>query len=319
MKRAILVTAQFAVAAGAFWLIWRKVDLGAAWALLSGLSTKLIVVIFVLIYTQIAIVAWRLLFVVKAIGKRISFPACFLTLMSGAFAGQTPAGLIGGDVARAWYLVRGGLPLRDAATAVTIDRVLGFAALVVIVALTDFPLFFLVSSTWMRAAIVAISLAAVGAVVAVLALQLLPPSLRRFWFIRWLADLSALLGTMLRHRRDCAAVMVLGFSGHFLSVGAIYLLLVGFGASLTVPQSIVLTAFPLLLSLLPISVGGWGVREGSLIAAFTLVGVPAEVTLAASITFGVILLASSLPGGLVLMNAVPTREAKTKNSSAPCP
>jgi len=62
------------------------------------------------------------------------------------------------------------------------------------------------------------------------------------------------------------------------------------------------------LSLLPISVGGWGVREGSLIAAFALVGVPPEVALAASITFGIILLASSLPGGIVLINAVPRRQ-----------
>jgi len=308
MRNAVLTIVQFGIAAGAFWLIWHRVDLGAAWTLISGLSTKLVVVIFVLIYVQIAIVSWRLVFVVKAIGKSISFPACFLTLMSGAFAGQTPAGMIGGDAARVWYLVRGGLPLRDAATAVTIDRILGFAALVVIVAFTDFPLFFLVRSIWMRAPIIVISLAAVGAIIAVLTLQLLPQSLQRFRFVRWLADLSVLLSAVLRHRRDCAVVMALGFSGHFLSVGAIYLLLVGFGASLTIAQSVVLTAFPLLLSLLPISVGGWGVREGSLIAAFALVGVPPEVALAASITFGIILLASSLPGGIVLINAVPRRQ-----------
>jgi hypothetical protein len=51
--------------------------------------------------------------------------------------------------------------------------------------------------------------------------------------------------------------------------------------------------------MLPISFAGWGLREGAMVVAFRLAGVPAEAALGASILFGLCLLASSLPGAVI--------------------
>jgi hypothetical protein len=55
----------------------------------------------------------------------------------------------------------------------------------------------------------------------------------------------------------------------------------------------------LFLSMLPISVAGWGVREGAMVAALSLVGVPGHQSLALSICFGLCIVAISLSGGAV--------------------
>jgi hypothetical protein len=54
-----------------------------------------------------------------------------------------------------------------------------------------------------------------------------------------------------------------------------------------------------LVANLPISIGGWGVRETAMIALFGLVGVPASAALVLSIQLGLLSLLVALPGGLL--------------------
>ena len=50
-----------------------------------------------------------------------------------------------------------------------------------------------------------------------------------------------------------------------------------------------------LVTLVPVSLGGWGVREGALVALFGLVGVPNHSALAFSVLFGLAGMLGSLP------------------------
>lgn len=54
-----------------------------------------------------------------------------------------------------------------------------------------------------------------------------------------------------------------------------------------------------LLQALPISIAGWGVREGSFVAGFGLFGIPSKDALLLSILFGFILLLASAPGSVL--------------------
>ena len=51
---------------------------------------------------------------------------------------------------------------------------------------------------------------------------------------------------------------------------------------------------------MPLSIAGWGLREGAMVAVFALVGVPMDGALLMSVLLGLLLLLISLPGGLVL-------------------
>jgi len=52
----------------------------------------------------------------------------------------------------------------------------------------------------------------------------------------------------------------------------------------------------LLISMLPISIGGWGVREGAMVLALRGFGIPTEEALLPSILFGLCAVTATLPG-----------------------
>ena len=54
-----------------------------------------------------------------------------------------------------------------------------------------------------------------------------------------------------------------------------------------------------LLTALPVSLGGWGLREAGMVTLFGSVGVPAEPVLAMSIVWGLLPLVVSMPAGLL--------------------
>ncbi len=72
----------------------------------------------------------------------------------------------------------------------------------------------------------------------------------------------------------------------------------------------VLTLVPLILftMVIPLTISGWGLREGAAAALFPLAGASAAEGLAASVAFGLVFLASMGPG-LVLFGLAPRRDA----------
>lgn len=52
----------------------------------------------------------------------------------------------------------------------------------------------------------------------------------------------------------------------------------------------------ILLTILPISFAGWGVREGAMVGLFAMSGASKRQSWPVSIAYGVILIVSSLPG-----------------------
>jgi hypothetical protein len=53
------------------------------------------------------------------------------------------------------------------------------------------------------------------------------------------------------------------------------------------------------IAMLPISLAGWGVREGAAVVAFGAIGLPAAQALGVSIAFGLIVAAVSTLGGVL--------------------
>ena len=75
------------------------------------------------------------------------------------------------------------------------------------------------------------------------------------------------------------------------------------------PPAGVLTAVPLALlsMLLPLSVGGWGMRETAVAALWPAIGLSAESGVAASVVYGLVSLAGSLPAVVFVWRARRTR------------
>ena len=54
-----------------------------------------------------------------------------------------------------------------------------------------------------------------------------------------------------------------------------------------------------LVTFLPVSVAGWGLRESSMVVALGLIGVPSAEAFSLSVLFGLVVMASGIPGGVL--------------------
>jgi glycosyltransferase 2 family protein len=105
-------------------------------------------------------------------------------------------------------------------------------------------------------------------------------------------------------------VFALAATTHLLNVLVFWILGQSLGLTMTFDQWFIVVPTVLLVSMLPISVGGWGVREGAMVVVLHGFGISAEDALLPSVLFGLCAVVATLPGGVLwIMN----KEGGAKN------
>jgi uncharacterized membrane protein YbhN (UPF0104 family) len=99
--------------------------------------------------------------------------------------------------------------------------------------------------------------------------------------------------------RSCLTAVGLSAINFVVMVFMVYVLAMGLGIAAGFGDLLVLVPPVILLSMLPISLAGWGVREGAMIVALGFVGVAQGEALALSLLFGVVNVLTALPGGVI--------------------
>lgn len=79
----------------------------------------------------------------------------------------------------------------------------------------------------------------------------------------------------------------------------VFVLTLGLNLDITFAECLLLFPPVLLIQTLPISVAGWGVREGAMVAFLALAGIDGDGALALSILYGLVLALTSLPGAIM--------------------
>lgn len=299
MKIAAVIV-QILVTVAALVYLSHKLDFEAVYLTISRASPLSVLLAIILFALQFVVTSFRLRFALHILGAECSFLTALRSFLAGAFFAQTPLSNFGGDMIRVWTIFRGGVSLRNAASAVTLDRLFGFISLVFLILLTLPILWIHAGDSRLRFGIAAVLGAFAAAVGVFLLLQKMPAGIRmRFRFADWMGQVSSEFHMMLTNKRTSASILGMGLAAHVLSLSIFYTFARDVGMNVTFFEVLYLTPFPLLASLLPISIGGWGVREGAMIAAFALIGVPANKTLSASILFGIVSFLVALPGAFV--------------------
>ncbi len=110
----------------------------------------------------------------------------------------------------------------------------------------------------------------------------------------------------------------LGYSiaGHCVCGIAVYAAARSLGIDLPLVLIVSVTAAVLLVLMIPISLGGWGIREASFITLLVPFGVNSQNALLIGILFGLMNLVSSLPGGLSFLA---DRKAAYRNTDRTMP
>ena len=250
--------------------------------------------------------AWRWHLVSQGLDVPVPFRGALSAYYRAQFLNLTLPGGVAGDVHRA---VRHGRDVGDvgrSARAVAWERTAGQTVQVVLtVALL------LVLPSPVHAAVPWIAL---GLVVAALLLVVVGRALPRSGASRWSRTVRAAASDV-RHgllaQRAWPGIVI---ASAVVVVGQTVTLLVAAraaGVTRDAGELLPLALLVLAAMALPLSIGGWGPREGVAAWAFAVAGLGASLGVTTAVVYGVLVLVASLPGAVVLLLEARRREPST--------
>lgn len=275
------------------------VDTERMLAHLQALDPRWIMIALALSVVQVALSAWRWRFTAARLGLALPMAHAFREYYLGTFLNQILPGGVLGDASRALRHGRDSGRGGGALAAVAIERGSGqvVMALVAVPALVTLLTPVAPALVWACAAAVALALLA--------GTQLLPTeatgtgplaSLRR----------ALLAPDAFPAQLLSSSAVVATYLGVFLAAAR--------GLGIELPAAVLLPLVPpiLLAMLVPITVAGWGLREGAAAAVWATAGLEPAQGAAAAVAYGLLVLLGSLPGALGLMGGPPGRHLQSK-------
>jgi glycosyltransferase 2 family protein len=298
-KRSLAYGAKLLISVGGIWFVFQKYDL------LSGLPRLLehaqgwLAVGLAALILQIAIAAIRWHSILRSLRLPMPIWTVVQIFYVMAFLNSfLPAGL-GGDALRVWLLRRNEHGISTAVNSVLIDRLVAVFALLIPAAAVQPLLWLQVENAFLLVAVVGSALSMSAAICA--GMFIVP---RTHWpiFGRLMPMLHAVshdLRLVFLDITGLSTTMVSAFASNLLLVGAAFALAYGSGVNVGFLTWLVVMPVVLLVTALPISVGGWGTREIAMVYMLGLFAVPPDLAAAVSIQLGLCMTIASLVGAPV--------------------
>jgi glycosyltransferase 2 family protein len=295
LRRLTSTAARFALSGALLWLLLDRTDTAALMAKLAAVDPRWLTAAFALTLVQVVLISWRWAFIMAGLDAAIGVRRALCINLAGFFLGQALPTSIAGDAWRVWKIRTLGFGIATGLRGVLVDRTTALIGLVVVVLGTAPLLLARMPDPAMRWSVAA-GLAIGGA------LLTLAMSADR-WASGRLGGLAE-FGRAVRGllSRPITAIPIVGVSVvvHLLAGVTMWLIACSLGIVVGLVDCLVLMPPIVLVAGMPLSVAGWGLREGAMVAVFALVGVPMDGALLMSVLLGLLLLLVSLPGGLVL-------------------
>jgi glycosyltransferase 2 family protein len=282
---------------GLFWIILRHADFAQMKSQIGSASPVPMAFAVAACTAALPLVAWRWRVILDIAGYHCSLGRLLAHTTVGFFFSQAMPSTIGGDGVRAALVYRDGASLSQAVRSVMIERLLGLAVLLVFSAVGVSCLAVrLESSMNLR---LAEALPLVTVVIGLLCLWFVQRSqwLDDFRIGRGLRALAADAVTVLRRPRTAALFGALSLMGHLLGCATVWAVGQAIGAGLSVVDTLIVMPSVFALIALPISIAGWGLREGAMVVGLGVLGVPATTAVLISVLFGIVNLFVGLLGG----------------------
>jgi len=301
-KKWLALALKFLVSGFLIWFLVRGIDFGDAVRRLTEIDPLMLAGALAIIVVQICIGGMRWRSVLAATGAELGIAHSIRLFYIGSFFNQALPSSVGGDPVRMYKAYKLGLELRSAINGVLLERVVTVVALVLLVDVTHpwfLPRVDEATAALMMPAVALVTAGCVAGLAFLMFLDRLPASLGRWRVVRGLGHLGVDARKVFLSPGHLVRVLFWGLVTHVNMAFVVLILALGLGLDVTLLDCLTLVPLVLLIMTLPISIGGWGVRETAMVTLFGLVGVPSEGALVLSVVFGLAGIAVSLPGGAV--------------------
>ncbi|MBS7453128.1 flippase-like domain-containing protein [Microvirga sp. 3-52] len=279
-----------------FALVWRfRHDLPS----LKAIDPTALVIAIGLLFLQPILIGARWCLLLRQYESNSKFLSLTGVTWFAVFANQfLPAG-VGGDAVRIYYARHLGNRLGAATASVLMDRIMALVALVLmVIALTPF----LPEAIDRRLILALGTLCAICAII-VTAVYV---CVHRSWtgslrspLVQRLLTLTHYVMRTLSYPGQSVLALGISIIIHLLSFVAFTMIARSIGIQADAEALLAITALLTFIQVIPISIGGWGVREVAAVSLLSLVGVEAGSALLASLLLGLAYAVASLPGIII--------------------
>ncbi|MGO4716406.1 lysylphosphatidylglycerol synthase transmembrane domain-containing protein [Bradyrhizobium sp. 2TAF24] len=300
MRQFVLVALKILISGALLYLALRGVNVGAILARMNQISFGWLAFAIGVTLLQILLGALRWCEITARCDAPLSAAQALRFNLIGSFFNQTLPSSIGGDAVRLWLVNRTGAGWRAATYSVLVDRAIGLIALAILIVGSLPWSYQLIGDAHGRAALSLIDITALAGGLAFLAFGRLSWS----WLTAWLPTkhihaCAVIANKVIFNRRSGPLIAVLSLTIHVLTAVIAWGVVRSIAAPATFAQVFLLIPPIILLTMLPISIAGWGVREATMMVAFGYAGLPQADGLVVSLLYGAVSFAVGAFGGLV--------------------
>jgi uncharacterized membrane protein YbhN (UPF0104 family) len=301
MRRFLLSTIKILISAALLYLALRKVNLTElALRINNAASLGWIALAIAVTFLQIFVGVLRWCEISAECGAPLPTKQAMRFNLIGAFFNQTLPSSIGGDAVRLWLVARNGAGWRAATYSIFVDRAIGLIALAIIIVASLPWSYNLIGDPGGRSALLLVDFAALAGGAGFLVLGWLPwPWLKRLWGMNHLHACAVIANRVIFSRKHGPAIAILSVLVHVLAVVIAWCVVRAIAAPVVFGQIFQLVPPVMLITMLPISIAGWGVREATMGLAFGYAGLMASEGVNVSLLFGAVTFVVGAFGGLV--------------------
>jgi glycosyltransferase 2 family protein len=314
MKTIAVTAIKIVITTLLFVYVFRNNDFHEFGLILSNASIVILIASFAVLWLghYICIFRWRML--MRPLMPVLSLGSLFSIYCIGLFFNLAFPTLIGGDVVKMYYAGKPSKCFSQSFAATFLDRDAGMFAMMIIACIATviypmavpgiplslvgwrIPISFIIWSAFTLFLLGNIAIFAPGCH------RLLTSLLKRMGMHKMAAKadlISSAFQIMGRHPMLLLGSLLISFFNQLLVIAATWIM--ALGLSLNVPPYYFLIFVPVitLISMIPVSLNGMGLRELAFKSLFGSVGVPPASCIALGLLSSIVLILSSLPGGVI--------------------
>lgn len=300
MRRILFSAAKILISAALLYLALRKVDLSELFSRFTVSSLFWIGVAIAVTFLQIFVGVLRWREISAACGAPLELGRAMRYNVIGAFFNQTLPSAIGGDAVRLWLVARAGAGWRAATYSIFVDRAIGLIALAVLIVASLPWSYTLITDPHGRSALLLLDFAALAGGLGFLIFGALKWRwLKTWWATHHIHACAVIANRVIFSRSRGPIIAVLSVLVHVLAVVVAWCVVQAIAAPISFGQIFLLVPPVMLITMMPISIAGWGVREATMSLAFGFAGLAANEGVNVSLLFGAVFFIVGAIGGLV--------------------
>jgi uncharacterized membrane protein YbhN (UPF0104 family) len=300
MRQILLSALKILISAALLYLALRKINIAELASRIDIASLGWISLAIATTVAQVFVGALRWREISAECGAQLPARQGMRFNLIGTFFNQTLPSSIGGDAVRLWLFARSGAGWRAATYSTFLDRAIGLIALAFVIVVSLPWSYDLIRDPDGRSALLLVSFAALASGAGFLGLGVLPwPWLKSWWLTHHIHACSVIANRAIFSRRRGPAIAALSILIHVMAVAIAWCVSKSIAAPVTFGQMFQLVPPIMLITTLPISIAGWGVREATMGLAFGYAGLAANEGVNISLLFGAVYFIVGAIGGLV--------------------